>query len=175
MKLTTITSAIAGALLTQAAFAESLSYSIEAPVVSVKPVVRTVTDKIPHRTCRDELVRVERRGGHRSRTPQILGAVIGGTAAGALGDNTGYQGVLATAGALLGASIGHDAAHRRNTRSEYVTEEVCEVDYELRDREIVTGYRVGYRYDGNIYYTRTSDRPGDTIRLNVAVQPDIRS
>ena len=175
MKLSLISSALAGALLTQAAVAESLSYSIEAPVVSVKPLVRTVTDKIPHRVCRDEVVRVERRGGHRSHTPQILGAVIGGTAAGALGDNTGHQGVIAAAGALLGASIGRDASHRRGTRTEYVTEEVCEVDYELRDREIVTGYRVGYRYDGNIYYTRTSDRPGDTIRLNVAVQPDIRS
>ncbi len=175
MKLSLITSAIAAALLAQAAAAESLNYTLEAPVVSVDPVVRTVTDRIPHRTCRDEVVRVERRGGHRSHTPQILGAVIGGTAAGALGDNTGHQGVLAAAGALLGASIGRDASYRRNTRAEYVTEERCEVDYELRDREVITGYRVGYRYDGNIYYTRTSDRPGDTIRLHVAVEPATRS
>ncbi|NND68975.1 MAG: hypothetical protein HKN19_15400, partial [Halioglobus sp.] len=101
--------------------------------------------------------------------------VIGGTAAGALGDNTGHQGVIAAAGALLGASIGRDASHRHNTRAQYVTEERCEVDYELRDREVIAGYRVGYRYDGNIYYTRTSDRPGDTIPLNVAVEPATRS
>lgn len=175
MKLTLISSAIAGAIFAQAAFAESLNYTIDAPVVSVDPVVRTVTDRIPHRTCRDEVVRVERRGGHRSHTPQILGAVIGGTAAGALGDNTGHQGILAAAGALLGASIGSDASKRHNSRTEYVTEERCDVDIELRDREVITGYRVGYRYDGNIYYTRTSERPRDTIRLHIAVEPDTRN
>jgi uncharacterized protein YcfJ len=174
MKNTILATALAGLISAQVASADIEQFSIKAPVISVVPIVQTVTDKIPHRSCHDELVRVERRGRHHSRVPQVLGAVIGGAAAGAIGDNTGHQGIIATAGALLGAAIGQDAAYRNNTRSQYVTEERCTIDYELRDREIVTGYRVGYRYDGNIYHTRTTQRPGDTIRLNVVVEPDIR-
>ena len=146
--------------------------SIEAPVVSVTPQVRHVTDRIPHQSCWEEQVRVERRGGHRSAVPPVLGAIIGGAAAGAIGDNSGHQGVIAGAGAALGAAVGRDVAHRSRTRSRYVTEERCEIDYELREREVVSGYRVGYEYGDDVYYTQTRHRPGPTIRVEVILEPD---
>ena len=167
-----LASALCAATTTSTATAQTQHLSIEAPVVSTTAIVRTVTDKIPHRSCRDQLVRVEQAAGYRSRTPSVLGAVLGGLAGGALGDNTGHQGVIAGAGALLGATIGRDAQQKRATQSRYVNEEVCEVDYELRDREEVTGYRVAYQYGDSIYHTQTTYDPGATISLDVVLQPN---
>jgi uncharacterized protein YcfJ len=176
MKNLTVKSCIASlalstTFLATAAYAESQHFKIEAPVVSASPMVKTVTEKIPHQTCWNEQVRVESRSGHRSRVPPVLGAVIGGVAGGAIGDNTGHQGVIATAGALLGAAIGHDQSHKRPSQARYVTEQRCATDYELRDREEVTGYRVGYEYGGNIYYTQTPQHPGSSIQVSVILKP----
>ncbi len=87
----------------------STQYSaVEAPVVSVDPVVRTVTEKIPHETCWDEQVRVERRGGENAAAPSVVGAIIGGVTGGAIGRNSRHQPIIAGACALLGAAIGHE-------------------------------------------------------------------
>lgn len=156
---------------TTAACASTQRIAIQAPVVSVDPLVRTVTEKIPHETCWDEQVRVERRGRHHDKAPTIVGAIIGGVAGGAIGRNNRHQPLLAGAGAALGAAIAHDASHKQTVSHRYVTEQRCQIDYELRDKEQITGYRVGYRYNDSIYYTRTTHRPGPTIQLNVAIEP----
>lgn len=161
-----------GLVTTTAACATTERISVEVPVVSVDPVVRTVTQKIPHRTCWEEEVRVERRHGHRNKAPTVVGAIIGGVAGGAIGRNNRHQPLLAGAGAALGAAIAHDASHKQGVSYRYVTEERCEVDYELRDKEQITGYRVGYRYGDNVYYTRTTHRPGSTMRVNVSIEPN---
>ena len=172
MKPINLLAGLACTAFTSAAMADTQRLSIEAPVVSVSPVVRTVTDKIPHQSCWNERVRVESRRGHHSAVPQVLGAVIGGAAGGALGDSSGHKSEVAVAGALLGAALGHDAAHRRSSGHRYVTEERCEIDYELRDREVVMGYRVGYEYEGAVYYTRMPREPGPTIRVGVILDPE---
>jgi uncharacterized protein YcfJ len=172
MKNILVKSCIATLALASAVSADSQRLSIEAPVVSASPVVKIVTDRIPHQACWNEQVRVASRSGHSSAVPQVLGAVIGGVAGGAIGDNTGHQGVIATAGALLGAAIGHDQAHKRSSKTQYVTEQRCSTDVELRDREEVTGYRVGYEYGGNIYYTQTREHPGPSIQLSVILNPE---
>jgi uncharacterized protein YcfJ len=151
--------------------AEVQRSEVEVPVTAVEPIVQYVTRKIPHETCRDERVRVERAGPNHSATPAILGAVIGGVVGGALGQDSRYQPVTAGAGALLGASVGTDISHRQNTRSNYVTEQRCEVDYELRDQENIIGYRVSYLYGDRIYQTETRLRPGSTITLQVELSP----
>jgi len=154
------------------ALAQTHSTVIDAPVVSVQPLVEVVSERIPHETCRAERVRVVERGRSRSATPAILGAVLGGTLGGAIGDDTGHQGVIAGAGAVLGASVGNDIG-RRQQRDDgyYVTEDVCTVEYELRERERVSGYRVSYRYGDTIYETRTARDPGATIPVRVELKP----
>ncbi|MFV0277555.1 MAG: glycine zipper 2TM domain-containing protein [Parahaliea sp.] len=144
---------------------------LEAPVVEAEPLVEVITRQIPHESCRDERVRVERAPGNHSATPALMGALIGGVVSGAAGHHSRHQDVIAGAGALLGGSLGNDYSHRRPGSSYYVTERVCETEYELRDIERVVGYRVGYRYQGQVYYTRTATAPGDTIRLRVDVSP----
>ena len=144
---------------------------LEVPVTAVEPIMEYVTRKIPHESCRDERVRVERAAPGHSATPAILGAVIGGVVGGALGQNSRYQPVTAGAGAVLGASVGTDISHSRNTRSYYVTEQRCEIDYELRDQENIIGYRVSYLYGDRIYQTETRQRPGPTIKVRVEISP----
>lgn len=117
------------ALLPLAAMADRQSTVVEARVVSAEPIVRVVSERIPHERCREERVRV------------------------------------------VGASVGSDMGRRRHERSYYVTEEVCSVEYELREREEVDGYRVRYRYSGNIYETRTQREPGRSIPVRVEIQP----
>ncbi|MFV8816531.1 glycine zipper 2TM domain-containing protein [Haliea sp. E17] len=158
-------------LLPLAAAQAQDSVYINAPVVLAEPIVEVVTRKIPHEYCRNEQVRVVNNGAH-SATPGLLGAVVGGVVGGAAGSDSRYQPVIAGAGALLGASIGTDIAHRQSAQAYYVNERRCDTEYELRDIERVVGYRVGYEYQGNTFYTRTASAPGNTIRLRVDVSPE---
>jgi uncharacterized protein YcfJ len=152
------------------AWGQSTSH-VDAPVVSSEPIVEVITRRIPHEQCRDEQVKVVESSATHSPTPGLLGAAVGGAVGGAAGQDSRFQPLIIGAGALLGASIGTDIAHQRSAQSYYVTEQRCGIDYELRDSERVVGYRVGYRYQDNIYYTRTATSPGDSIRLRVDVSP----
>ena len=151
--------------------AASGSTVIEAPVVSAEAVVEVVTERIPHEVCREERVRVVERGHGHSATPVLLGAVVGGAAGAVVGGNSRHRDVIAGAGAVLGASVGHDAGHRRSDESYYVTEEVCEVEYELRESERMRGYRVRYRIGDTIAETRRDELPGATIAVRVQFEP----
>ena len=144
---------------------------INAPVVQTEPIVEVATQKIPHEYCRNEQVKVVNSGA-RSATPGLLGAIVGGVVGGAAGSDSRYQPVTAGAGALLGASIGTDIARAQSSSAYYVDERRCYTEYELRDIERVVGYRVGYVYEGNTYYTRTASAPGNMIRLRVDVSPE---
>jgi len=150
--------------------AQSTTY-VDAPVVNVEPIVEVITRKIPHEECREKEVRVVPSSGAHSPTPGLLGAAVGGAVGGAAGHDSRYQPLIIGAGALLGASIGTDIAHQRSAQPYYVTQRDCGIDYELRDSERVVGYRVAYRYQNNVYYTRTDTAPGESIRLRVDVSP----
>ena len=165
---------VAVLLTTTAASTQADDYSrvIEAPVVSAEPIVQVYSERVPFESCRAERVRVveQDRGG--SYTPMILGAVVGGTVGSVLGDNSSRRDVITGAGAILGGSIGRDIG-RRQPRGDgyYVTEDVCSTQYELREREEVTGYRVRYRYEDRIVETRTATDPGATIAVRMRLEP----
>lgn len=166
----------AATLLTAAfavpARADSYSRVIDAPVVSVDPIVEIRSERVPIEHCRPERVRVEERGGRGSFTPAILGAVVGGTVGSVLGDNSSRRDVITGAGAILGGSIGRDIGRRqRRDDGYYVTEEVCSTDWEIREYEQVGGYRVRYRFEDSIYETRTAREPGATIPVRVRLEP----
>lgn len=162
--------AMAGALLTGTVHAGQSSV-IHAPVTSVEPITEWVTERVPHETCRDERVRVVDNSRSGSATSALLGAVIGGTMGGAIGHNSRHQPVIAGAGALLGASIGRDVGRQQSQNFHYTTETICTTDYEVREYEEITGYRVGYEFGGNTWYTRTRSEPGSNIRVRVSVTP----
>jgi len=146
----------------------------QAPVVSADPVIEVVEERVPFETCREERVPIRGQEGFfgGSFTPTILGAVVGGTVGNVLGNNSSRRDVITGAGAVLGGSIGRDIGRRQQRNGgDFIVETVCTTEYEIRERERIGGYRVRYRYDGQILETRTATDPGGTIAVRTRVEP----
>ena len=146
----------------------------EAEVLSAEPVYRTVSYSVPAERCHDEEVAWQDAPRGRSATPTILGAVIGGAIGHAVGHEKRNKQVGTAVGAILGGTIGADIGRRRATYDgavRYRTERVCQTVNEVREQEELSGYDVAYRYAGQVYHTRTRHHPGDTLRVNVRVDP----
>lgn len=154
------------------AFAFGQSTVIDAPVVSVQPIVRVYSERIPYETCREERVRVVEQRPGIAVMPTIVGAVLGGAAGNILGRNSSKDDVITGAGAVLGATVANQRSQRqRRNDGYYVTEDVCTTEYELRERERTDGYRVSYRYGESVYETRMQREPGATIPVRVRLEP----
>ena len=145
-----------------------------ANVTDVQPIMRTVQVTTPRETCWDEPVRqtVYGPGRHRSYTSTVVGGIIGGVVGNQFGSGSG-QDAMTVAGALLGASIGRDAAYRHPVRAQtsYVNERRCEVEEVTHEEQRLEGYRVYYKFQGRNYMTQTANDPGKRIRLRVQVNP----
>ena len=153
------------------AWADS-SYA-EADVIAVSPRYETVTYSEPREECRMERVAYSDRG-HKSSTPKIVGALVGGALGNALGAKRPNKQVGAVVGGLLGYSIGKDIArHNRHHKNEvrYRQEEVCEVFYDRREEQQLSGYDVTYEYGGKTYQALLDEHPGSTLRVKVRVRP----
>lgn len=162
---------LGGALCASAATAAAdVSYA-RAEVLDVEPVFETVTYSVPTEVCREqEFAYDEPR--RRSATGPILGAVIGGAIGHAVGHRKRNKQVGTAVGAVLGGSIGADISRRHRSEGvRYETREVCHTRREERSEERPAGYRVTYAYAGNEYATHMEQRPGQTIRVRVAVSP----
>jgi len=144
-------------------------------VLEARPVHRTSHYPVTREVCRDEPVEYVEARRPRSPAGAIVGALIGGV----IGHQLSHHGhgryrhhhhrnASTAAGAVLGAAVGYDAS--RETYVRRVSETRCweERTYERADE--VVGYDVTYRYRGEIYQTRTSTHPGDTIRVRVTVE-----
>lgn len=73
-------------------------------------------------------------------------------------------------GTLLGATVGRDLG-REPGHTVIADERHCETVKRYREKEILVGYRVTYRYKGKTLVTRTENDPGDTIPVRVAIDP----
>jgi uncharacterized protein YcfJ len=154
--------------------AQSIGEVVRAPVVSADPIIEVVEERIPFERCREERVPLRGQDGFfgGSYTPTILGAVVGGTAGSVLGNNSSRRDLITGAGAILGGSIGRDIGKRQQrSGGDFVVETVCTTEYEVRERERVGGYRVRYRYEGQIMETRTASDPGSSIAVRTRVEP----
>ncbi len=160
-------------LLISSSFASTNYY--EADVISSTPIYRTVETSVPTEECR--LVEVARyrpdsRSGYRSRTPDILGAVIGGGIGNAVGTNKSSSRVGAVVGAVLGASVARDISYSKRGRQQvYETVERCNRVYETYLEDKLVGYDVLYSYNNRDYTVRTQRDPGATIQVRVNVEP----
>ena len=166
-----------------------------AKVVGVEPIIETYQVNHPVEECWDEKVlkkvhyRDDRRGGSRySRTPEILGGLIGAAIGNQIGSGRGKK-VATVAGAVLGASVGRDVKHRNrdyrdrgiDRHSEYDRERYHDSGYEviqrceLRDKfttkQRVVAYNVAYKYRGNVFHTEMPHEPGNKIKVKVTVNP----
>lgn len=143
------------------------SPTVQARVLESRPVYEDVRVPTEKEVCWQEQVRQR---DHRSHTPSLLGAVIGGAIGHQFGDGRG-QDALTVAGALIGASAGRDIEHRRRHRSQPYTVERCRLEQSHYYTEQLVGYDVRYEFDGRIYHTRTQRDPGRTLAIEVSHRP----
>ncbi|RBP50846.1 glycine zipper 2TM domain-containing protein [Arenicella xantha] len=162
-----------------------------ATVVDVSPIVETYQVSNPVEQCWDERVPVRyQSNGYKqprakaSKTPEILGAIIGGVIANQVGKRGGGKArdVATVAGAVLGGSIARDIKHDNNNRYRggqagryesvrYETVQRCEVKESFVTREQVVAYDVAYKYRGSVFHTQMGHHPGDKIKLKIAIDP----
>jgi uncharacterized protein YcfJ len=144
-----------------------------ADVIESTPVYRTVEVTVPREECWNEEVVSHRRARPESRTPALLGTIIGGALGNAVGHGKSNKRVGTVVGAVLGHSIGRDivAANSRGGVTQYETVRQCETVYDYHEEERLIGYQVRYRYNNEDYSVRMDDDPGQQVRVRVDVQP----
>ncbi|MEN8108938.1 MAG: glycine zipper 2TM domain-containing protein [Pseudomonadota bacterium] len=143
----------------------------KAKVIEAQPLYETVEVAQPVTECWTERVtRNDRR--HGSYTAPLAGGIVGGVVGNQFGRGSGKT-ALTVAGALLGASIGHDHNVSHHRRHRPVTEHArrCETVDRYEEEQQLVGYRVKYRYEGQTYYTETTEHPGKFIPVRVRVSP----
>jgi uncharacterized protein YcfJ len=162
-----------------------------AKVVEVNPVVESYQVNNPIEKCWDERQAVRNSGysqrRHKSRTPEIFGAIIGAAVGNQLGKRGGGKArdVATVAGAVLGGSVARDIKKENQRRRDYYDDEHngryentryetvqrCEVQDSYTTREEVVGYDVAYKYRGNVFHTQMGEHPGERIKVKVTVDP----
>ena len=142
----------------------------KAKVIEAEPLYETVEVANPVTECWTERVtRHDRR--HGSYTAPLAGGIVGGVVGNQFGRGRGKT-ALTVAGALLGASIGHDhntSRYRQRPSVGHVKR--CETVDRYEQEQQLVGYRVKYRYEGQTYYTETTEYPGNPIPVRGNVSP----
>ncbi len=165
--------AITTALTAPTALAGHKANNDYARVVSVEPITNTIRINTPRQECWQEQVSHYEQPRHRSATPTIVGAIVGGLIGNELGHNKDAKKGGILVGSVLGGSIGRDIGRKSAGPGHqyYTTEQRCETYQDYHEEERITGYHVGYKYQGNIYYTRMQNHPGKRIKVRVTVTP----
>lgn len=148
-------------------------------VEHVEPVYKYFEHRIPHETCWNDTVRVDRprQSHHDSTTSTLVGGVIGGAIGHAVGHGKSNKKLGAVVGSVIGMSVGRDIGerkqekHRHHDTPIYKEVERCDVRYTTKRDERLVGYDVTYKYKGERYTTFMQEHPGKRIRLAVSVQP----
>jgi uncharacterized protein YcfJ len=143
-----------------------------AKVIKITPIFKQVKVSTPRQECWDEhSTRPVTREVHTDSTGNaIVGGIIGGVLGHQVGGGRGKD-VATVAGTLIGAAVGHNSGHRTVNTGEYRTEhrERCTTHVEYRYEDRPDGYRVSYRYHGEIFHTRMNRHPGKRLRIKVQI------
>jgi uncharacterized protein YcfJ len=111
--------------------------------------------------------RVANPDSNRSATGSVVGGVAGAVLGSQVGGGSGNKAATAVGG-IAGAVVGDRVANPDQARTEQV-ERCREVE---NSREVIKGYTVVYRYNGQDVTTTLPYRPGSTIRVGVSVIDD---
>ncbi len=111
--------------------------------------------------------RVSNPDSNRSATGAVVGGVAGAVLGSQIGGGTGNKAATA-AGGIAGVVIGDRVANPDQPRTEQV--ERCRQTE--TSREVIKGYKVTYRYNGQDIITTLPYQPGSTIRVGVSAIED---
>lgn len=171
MKKTTIVASVISIIFSTPLWADNNNnFTDRGRVIHSKPIYETVRTNYPEERCWNEPTRHRGAVGGRSYTPTIAGAIVGGVVGNQFGKGSGKD-ILTVAGAVLGASVGHDMGRQPPRRSYTTSERRCEQVDNYREHEEVVGYRVKYKYNGKVFWTRADRDPGKYIPLQISVVP----
>ncbi|MHB1145110.1 MAG: glycine zipper 2TM domain-containing protein [Thiobacillus sp.] len=141
-------------------------FTARAQVLASTPVYETVNE--PRRECWTETSGYETRsyrdGNNTGST--VLGAIAGGLIGSTVGKGNGRV-AAAAVGAATGAVVGNrwnDGGTRYESSPRQVERCRTHDDY----RQVVSGYDVRYRFQGNDYRTHLPYDPGKWLTLNVS-------
>ena len=174
MKRAILLALAAGSAL--AAQAQPQSFVERARVQSVEPQYQAV--QVPRQECSSQWVNEAQPVGQTGGNHSYTGAVVGGLAGGVIGNQVGQghgreaaTAVGAVIGALTGDRIGNQGAQPPQTVYQNVQREVrtCRTVNDVQQQ--LTGYRVTYEYNGNLYSTVTRQQPGRTLPIQVSITP----
>ena len=156
-------------------------YSDYARVTHVEPIY-THTRYQPRDCYRDNY---DNRRSHTSRrhfsenTATIGGAIIGGVIGNQFGGGKGKT-AMTIAGTVLGGSIAKDSYRQKPlgySRDNHRYKDECRYSnnrsgYRGYDRQRkIDGYRVSYRYNGQVFTTTMDHDPGRRVPIEISVRP----
>jgi uncharacterized protein YcfJ len=164
----------AGSLGAEVSSASSVYY-VDAPVLSVDPIVREQLMERPVEHCTEyqpprHHYRERRHRDDRRFVPSLVGGILGGLVGNQFGGGSGRK-ILTVVGAVAGSSIANDiAADRRARRTYAYPERRCHTTYERERVETVDGYHVVYEYAGQTFSKRVAAHPGEHVRVRVEAE-----
>jgi len=139
------------------------SYSNEAPIVSVERIYQDRFIKEPYQECYIK----EFYQNNNAVTP-LGGAIIGGLIGSSLKKKKKKKAALV--GALLGASIAHNAV---SNSGNIIRKEVCETKYRRVTASRLAHYLVKYEFNGQIFSYTTEHKPSsETVKVQIQVSPE---
>lgn len=152
------------------------NYTAYGKVLDVTPVYTTVEERIPKERCWMETVKeVTHPPAKSNHAGTLLGGVIGGAIGNAVGKGHHHRDMSTAVGAVIGAAIGNDiskqGSRHQRPRVAYKEVERCEIRERIVHREVISGYDVRYAFHGEEFYTHTTHKPGDKIKLAVLISP----
>lgn len=110
--------------------------------------------------------RVDNPDSNRSATGAIVGGVAGAILGGQVGGGTGNKAATAVGG-IVGAVVGDRVANPEQAKGG--TEQVERCRQVETSREVMKGYNVTYRYNGQEFTTQLPYKPGETVRVRVGL------
>lgn len=147
-------------------------YLDRARVVEARPVLQRLVE--PRRECTSHVEQAPVRDGYRPLAAgDLVGPVIGGLAGGAIGSQIGGgrgRTAATVAGAVAGTIAGsvllppHGRLHGEPQVAERVVERCHTVNH---SRDVVQGYDVTYRHQGQLFTTRMPHDPGRFVEVEV--------
>lgn len=143
-------------------------YYDRARVLQVEPITTIVQVAVPQQECYRQEVHTPVYTRHNDGA-----AVVGGVVGSIIGHNISHgRGGGTIAGAIIGAAVGRSMSQGTDSYYDEVSYvDRCEVHTRYQTQERLEGYRVTYRYRGQIYTTRTDYDPGKFIQVRVDVSP----
>ncbi len=143
-------------------------YYDRARVLNAEPIMTTVQIAVPQQECYQQEVHTPVYT-RRSNGAALVGGVVGSI----IGHNISHgRGGASVAGAIIGAAVGSSMAQGTDTYYDEVSYvDQCDVHTRFRTEERLEGYRVTYRYKGQIYTTQMDYDPGKFIPVRVDVSP----